>query len=280
MNNFLQASDAHPAGLYAADFNKDGYYDAIPTAFYKADDGNFKEFPYNNRDEMGKQIIQVRQRFQEYAKFSTAGIRDIFKPEELKEAIVLKANWTKSSYIENLGGGKFAIRPLPISAQTAPLFGTVAEDFDGDGNLDVLLAGNDYGSDLVVGRYDAFHGLMLKGDGKGNFKALPASQSGYATNGNAKALVSLAYGKNAVLMLTSQNRDALCIHKLAKPKRQIELKPAEQAVLLTYKNGKKRRQEIGYGASFLSQSSRKLFLSNDVVSVDAIDFKGVKRKVL
>ncbi len=280
VNNFLQASDERPAGMYAADFNKDGYYDAIPTAFYRADDGNFREFPYNNRDEMGKQIIQVRQRFQEYAKFSTAGINDIFKPEELKEAIILKANWTKSSYIENLGSGKFAIKPLPIVAQMAPLFGTVAEDFDGDGNLDVLLAGNDYGSDLVVGRYDAFHGLMLKGDGKGNFKALPASQSGYATNGNAKALVSLAYGKNALLTLTSQNRDALCIHKFAKPTRQIDMKPAEQAVLLTYKNGKKRRQEIGYGSSFLSQSSRKLFLSNDVVSVDAIDFKGLKRKVL
>ena len=188
LNTLSRATSTQPVRMYALDFNKDGFYDAIPTVYYKASDGTYQEFPYNNRDEMGKQIIQVRQRFQEYGKFSEAGIKDIFKPEELKDALVLSANWMKSSYIENKGAGRFVISELPIQAQTAPIFGMDVSDFDMDGNLDVLLTGNDYGADLNVGRYDAFHGLMLKGDGKGGFFPLTASQSGFSTAGNAKEL--------------------------------------------------------------------------------------------
>jgi hypothetical protein len=64
-------------------------------------------------------------------------------------------------------------------------------DFDGDGNLDVVMNGNDYGSDASVGRYDALNGLMLKGDGKGGFKPLSILQSGIYIPGNGKALVKL-----------------------------------------------------------------------------------------
>ncbi len=166
LNSLNRANDKQPIGMYAKDFNKDGYFDAIPTVFYRGKDNTYKEFPYNTRDEMGKQIIQVRQRFQEYGKFSDVGITDIFKPEELKDALVLKANWLKSSYIENLGNGKFKMHELPVEAQFAPIFGMVSEDVDRDGNLDVILCGNDFGSDVSIGRYDALNGLILKGNGR------------------------------------------------------------------------------------------------------------------
>ena len=64
-------------------------------------------------------------------------------------------------------------------------------DFDGDGNLDVVINGNDYGSDASIGRYDALNGLMLKGDGKDGFKPLSILQSGIYIPGNGKALVKL-----------------------------------------------------------------------------------------
>jgi len=41
------------------------------------------------------------------------------------------------------------------------------DDYDGDGNLDILMNGNDYGTEVSVGRYDALNGLLLKGNGKG-----------------------------------------------------------------------------------------------------------------
>lgn len=279
LNSLHRANDKQPIGMYAKDINKDGFFDAIPTVFYKGKDGSFKEFPYNTRDEIGKQIIQVRQRFQEYGKFSDAGIKDIFKPDELKDALTLKANWLKSSYIENLGGGKFKVHELPVEAQFAPLFGMVAEDVDGDGNLDVLLCGNDFGSDVSVGRYDAFNGLILKGNGKGGFSSLSCEKGGYMVTGNAKAMVKLSAADGKSMTITSQNRDSLRFHQSRQVMKPVPLLVTENTAILKLKNGKIRREEINYGSSFLSQSAHSLLLPEYVLSADVVDTKGKIRKV-
>ena len=56
-----------------------------------------------------------------------------------------------------------------MQAQISALNGMAVDDFDGDGNLDVLINGNDWGTEVTVGRYDALNGLLLRGDGKGEF---------------------------------------------------------------------------------------------------------------
>jgi len=279
LNSLNQASDDRPIGMYAKDINKDGFFDAIPTVFYRAKDDSYKEFPYNTRDELGKQIIQVRQRFQEYGKFSEAGINDIFKPEELKDALKLKANWLKSSFIQNLGDGSFKIQALPVEAQFAPLFGMVADDIDGDGNLDVVLCGNDFGSDVSVGRYDAFNGLLLKGNGKGGFSSLTGEKSGYMVTGNAKAMVKIADAGKHVMTITSQNRDSLRFHQTRSPIKSVPLLTNEITAVLKLKNGKTRREEMNYGSSFLSQSTHQLSLPDYVLSAEVFDAKGKGRKV-
>lgn len=277
MNNFGRATNERPARIYAADFNKDGYFDAIPTVYFRADDGSHKEFPLNNRDELGKQIITVRQRFQEYAKFAQAGMTDIFKPEELKDALVYSVNQMYSAYIENKGNGQFSLHELPVMAQVGPVFGMTVGDYDQDGNLDVLLAGNDYGADLLTGRLDAFHGLLLKGDGKGRFVTQTPGQSGFGFDGNAKALVQMPYGTNQSLILTSQNRGVLKMHVAQSKGRYVAVRPTETSAVMTYSNGRKRKEEPAYGSSFLSQSTRMLFLPAHVKNVTLTDSKGVKR---
>jgi hypothetical protein len=279
LNSLARASETRPVSMYAKDFNNDGYFDAIPTVFYKAVDDTYKEFPYNTRDDLGKQIIQVRQRFQEYGKFAESGLTDILKPEEMKDALHVSATWMRSSYIENKGNGKFAIHELPIQAQFAPIFGMVADDFDQDGNLDVMLSGNDYGSEVSVGRYDAFYGLVLKGDGKGGFQPLTLAQSGYSTGGNAKGLIKLAAPGNKWITATSQNRDSLRFHQSVSEVRKVALLPNETAVTLQFKNGKSRKEELSYGTSFLSQSTRTLFLPGYIQEAVIVDSRGVKRQI-
>ena len=123
-------------------------------------------------------------------RFGQATMSQILTEEERNQALKLSANYLSSSYIENKGNGQFEVKPLPVMAQTAPLFGMLAQDVDGDGNLDAVLVGNEYGSDMVGGRMDAFDGLVLKGDGKGNFTPLTISESGFYVPGNAKAIAS------------------------------------------------------------------------------------------
>lgn len=277
INTLMRASAEQPFRIYANDFNNDGFYDAIPTVYFKDQEGKPQEFPYNTRDDLAKQFIQTRQRFQNYAKFSQATIKEVLKPEELQKALVLSANWLKSSYVENKGAGNFEIRELPLQAQFAPVFGMIAQDFDQDGNLDVLLAGNDYGIELGTGRNDALNGLLLKGNGKGNFTPISLEKSGYCVTGDAKALVRVMNPQGQLRTITSQNKSILKVFDYHFPVKVVPLQANETTALIKFKNGKTRREEIGFGSSFLSQSAHNLVISSDVQSVEIIDIYQKKR---
>jgi len=47
-----------------------------------------------------------------------------------------------------------------VEAQFAPVNALLCEDLDGDGNLDLLLAGNEYQMEVMAGRQDALYGLF------------------------------------------------------------------------------------------------------------------------
>jgi len=153
------------------------------------------------------------------------------------------------------------------------------DDFDGDGNLDVALSGNDYGTEVGTGRYDAFNGLLLKGDGKGNFKPLTLQQSGIYIPHDGKALVKLMGANGSYMLAASQNRDALKIFELKRPVKTVKLQPADAYALIQYKNGKTSKQEFYNGTSFLSQSGRFFTIDNNMQSVKIFDSNGNQRNI-
>jgi hypothetical protein len=156
----------------------------------------------------------------------------------------------------------------------------VAGDFDGDGNLDVVINGNDYGTDVSIGRYDALNGLMLKGDGKGNFTPLSILQSGIYIPGNGKALVQLRDTKGNILLAASQHKDSLKVFELKNFCRTIPVGPSDTYAIIKYKNGKTDKQEFYYGSSFLSQSGRFIMINQDVKSVTITNASGQTRTVV
>ena len=273
-NSFYRASYDHPVSIYAKDFDNNGALDIITTIYLPDQQGILKEFPAQSRDEQVEQIPMLKKRFLTYAAFGKATINDIFSNKELNGALKLKANNFENSYIENLGNGKFKIKALPPVAQYSCMNGMVAEDFDQDGNLDVAIAGNDYGTEVSTGRYDACNGLILKGDGKGNFQPLSILQSGWFVPGNAKAVVKLKSSSGNLLMAASQNRGPLKVFELRKKVLCVPLNANDVSAVITYKNGKKQKREINYGSSFLSQSGRFLDIDSNVVSVQITDVNG------
>jgi hypothetical protein len=56
--------------------------------------------------------------------------------------------------------------------------------------------------------------------------------------------------------------------------------PDDVCALITFENGKKRKQEFYYGSSFLSQSGRFLTIPEHTHDVYITNAKGIKRKVL
>ncbi|MBC7744593.1 MAG: VCBS repeat-containing protein [Flavobacterium sp.] len=279
-NSFYRATEKFPAFITAKDFDNNGSYDAIPSLYLPDENGDKKEFPAQTRDDLIKQVIGLRNKFQNYKSFAQATMDQLFSSEQMKGAMRLSANYVLSSYFQNNGNGKFSIIPLPFAAQVSMLNGIVVEDFDGDGNLDLVINGNDYGTEVSVGRYDALNGLMLKGDGKGNFKPLSILESGIFVPGNGKALVNLKGKSGKTLIAASQNRGPLKIFELKKPMRVFSLKSDDESIILKFKNGKSRKQEMYYGYSFLSQSSRTINASDQVSTILVTNSKNQTRKIL
>jgi len=278
-NSFYKATKQYPAAVYAKDFDNNGSYDAIPALYLQTsqDDRSKKEFPAPGRDDMIKQIIGMRSKFQNYKSYATAPMDQLFSPEQWDGALKLTANNFNSSFCRNDGNGKFTLVPLPFKAQLSALNGMVADDFDGDGNLDVVITTNDYGTDVSVGRYDALNGLMLKGDGKGNFTPQSILESGIFIPGNGKALIKLKSKNDQYLLAGTQNRGPLTIFELKKEGKHVPLQPTDITVEISFADGKKQRQEFYYGSSFLSQSARFLRVGNNVESIVFTDSKGKTR---
>ena len=279
-NSFYKTSPQYPAAIYAKDFDNNGSYDAIPALYLRAsqDDSTRKEFPAPGRDDMIKQIIGMRSKFQNYKSFACYD-KSIVQKEQFDGALKLKANNFNSSFCRNDGNGKFTLIALPFKAQLSALNGMVADDFDGDGNLDVVINTNDYGTDVSIGRYDALNGLMLKGDGKGNFIPQSILKSGIFIPGNGKALIKLRTKDGKYLLAAGQNRGPLKIFELKKDRRHITLQPGDVSAEILFKDGRKQKQEFYYGSSFLSQSARFICIGDNVESAVVADNKGKTRRL-
>ena len=249
------------------------------------DDGNRQSFPIASRDDLVGQIITMRKKFPTYQSYGLASMDDIWSETDKKNAIILQSTEMRTSFIENMGNGKFEMHPLPLQAQEAPVYGMLANDIDEDGNLDLILVGNDYGMDPYSGRHDAFNGLCLKGDGTGNFNAMQTANTGFYVPGDAKGLAKLYTANNEPVIIATQNQDDLLVFGSNNPNskstdRWVDLNVDDFSAEIIYKDGRKKRLEFYYGSTYMSQSTRKLPIENDMAKITIINYKGNKRNVL
>ena len=279
LNTFYHASDQYPLYVTAGDFANNGSFMAIPSLFLPDLHGQLEEFPANGRDEIIERFPALKKQFPDYQSFAKATMNDIIPPDKRTNAVRLKANILQSCYLRNDGKGKFTMIPLPKEAQFSVLNGMVADDFDGDGNVDVLISGNDYGTDVAIGRYDGLNGLLLKGNGKGEFKPLSILQSGVYIPDNGKALIKLTGSPNDYLVAATEHSGPLQVFKLKRKTRILRITPADVSALIQFKNGTIRKEEFYYGSSFLSQSSRFLTIGDDVTLIQITDSKGNTRRL-
>jgi len=279
-NSFYNANDKYPLSIYGKDFYKKGITQCIITHYIKdKDGGQLKKFTTNTRDDIIEQLPFIKKRFLTYKDFAKATFDKIFTADEIRDAIKDSANNFKSSFIRNNGNGSFSIEPLPGAAQYSAINGMITDDFDGDGNLDICMNTNDYGTDPTNGRYDALNGLVLKGDGKGKFIPLSILQSGIFIPGNGKALVKLRGNAGKCLLAASQNKGPLKIFRLKAPYKTISLNPLDVSAVISYKDGRHQKREVGYGGSFLSQSGRFLNVGDNVSSIEIKNNKEEIRKI-
>lgn len=259
-NNNYQAGHEHPLHVIAKDIDNNGSVDAVLGCYLKTSltDSRKELYPIHFWDELNSQSPKFRKKFSSFRQYGHAKLIDLFSPDDLKDALHLEANHFSSSYIENLGNGRFKLSILPIAVQVAPVNGMITDDFDNDGNLDILMVGNDFGNEVFWGRYDAFTGLVLKGDGTGNFDIISSVKSGFYVPGDAKSLIRLTNNGDEYY-ITSVNRDSIRAFVREAPDSRVVITtaPTDAALELVYTDGRKVRSELYYGAGYMSQSSRR-----------------------
>jgi hypothetical protein len=204
LNTQLKASATQPLELVYKDFDKNGSIDPILTCYIQG-----KSYPFAGRDELLDQMYSMRSKFTTYASYANATLRDIFSASDLRDASVLKATVLESIYLEN-ANGKFIQHSLPTSAQFAPVFAMTPVDYNHDGKMDMVLAGNQSSIRIRMGVIDANFGQLFEGDGKGNFTYVPQTKSGLHITGDARSLKVISSRGHQYLLVGVNNVGIEC----------------------------------------------------------------------
>jgi enediyne biosynthesis protein E4 len=206
----FKPSKEQPMTLYYDDFDQNGFIDPLWCYYIQG-----KSYPSLSRDELADQMTNMRPKFVTYDSYANATISELFTKEQIQKSPKLEADFLKTVWFENVKG-KLEKRVLPQEANFSSVYAILADDFDGDGKKDLLLAGNVDYTRIRTGKTDANYGCLLKGDGRGGFQYIPQLQSGLTIKGCVRSVQSLTNNKGEKLILTGINNSAPLILRLSK----------------------------------------------------------------
>ncbi len=211
LNYKYKAKNEETFDIYFNDFDGNNHNDIVLSYYNEGE-----KYPLRGRECSSQQIPSIKKKFDNYHEFSTATLTDVYDKEKLEKGLHYQVKDFSSVYLENKDN-TFIIHKLPNEAQLAPINQIIPKDFDNDGFLDVVLAGNLYASEVETPRADAGQGLFLKGSGGGVFLPVPAYKSGFFTDGDVKDLAMIKV-KEQQYIISAKSKDFLqfikCTSKL------------------------------------------------------------------
>ncbi|MDT0691159.1 FG-GAP-like repeat-containing protein [Salegentibacter sp. F188] len=196
------ANEDETFDIYFNDFDENSKQDIV-LSYYN--DG--EKFPLRGRECSSQQMPGIKNKFPDYQSFSTATLEDVYTEKELENSLHYQVKSFASVYLENRDG-KLVPHELPSGAQISSINQILIDDYDGDGNLDALIAGNLFWSEVETTRNDAGYGMFLKGDGAGHFTETRASDSGFFVPGDVKDMLTLRF-RNKDIVVAVKNNDEL-----------------------------------------------------------------------
>ncbi|NJB37174.1 VCBS repeat-containing protein [Croceivirga sp. JEA036] len=203
LNYKYKTSKDAPFDVYYDDFDRNGKKDIV-LGYHN---GN-THFPLRGFSCSSQQIPSLKKEIKKYDIFAAMDIEQIYGAANLNNALHLQADTFASVYIENLGNGDFKMHPLPNKAQLTNWNNFLVRDFNADGNLDVLGVGNLWVAEIETPKNDAGIGILLLGDGKGNFTAQEYQESGFYAAKDAKQITLMQKGYKSTIVVANNN-DAL-----------------------------------------------------------------------
>ncbi|MFK8045431.1 MAG: VCBS repeat-containing protein [Crocinitomicaceae bacterium] len=200
-NNKFHPSKNHPLEIYCDDFDQSGTYDIVLAKYQ-----NNVCYPVRGRQCSSEQMPFIAQKFPNYSQFAEANLEKLYGDDNLKNAKVhySATNFT-SSVILNNGSNGYSLIDLPTEAQFSAINSIQIDDYNNDGNTDILTVGNNYAAEVETVRYDAGRGNLLLGNGDGSFKAPQPFQSGWFSNTDDKDMASININGKRVFIICGNN---------------------------------------------------------------------------
>ena len=206
LNYKYKASVEEPFEVFYDDFDDNGNKDIV-LAYY-----NYGiQFPLRGFSCSSQQVPDLKDKFKKYDIFASLDVQEVYGEENIENALRLSVNTFESTVLIN-NKSYYDYKALPNYAQFSSVNDIIIEDFDDDEINDILLVGNMYHAEIETTRNDSGNGLLLKGNGDGNFKEIPISKSGFFTPGDSKKIISLKRNQDK-LFIVANNDDRLQIFK-------------------------------------------------------------------
>ncbi|MBS9523990.1 VCBS repeat-containing protein [Litoribacter alkaliphilus] len=198
LNTRLKTSPENPISLYVNDFDNNGSYEQI-TTYHQ----NGRDLPIHTRHDVVKQMSSLKKKFQTYDSYAEKSMEEIFDDKQLSRAKVLRSFISESVVLMSRGNDSYSMEILPLAAQFTTMRSAEVMDVNHDGHLDIIMAGNLYGVKPELGRYDASDGVVLLGDGKGNF--VPQNFTGFKVPGETRHLRKLQSTSPKLIAVRNNN---------------------------------------------------------------------------
>jgi hypothetical protein len=103
----------------------------------------------------------------------------------------------------------------------------------------MLITGNSYSTEVSTGNYDPLSGLLLLGDGKGNFQPVDAHTTGFKADGDSKGMAEINLADHSSEILVANNNGKLQSYSFVKGK--ITAIPVNQNDVYAIVHKKRRR---------------------------------------
>jgi len=198
LNYKFHASTKKPFHVYVNDFDDNGVEDIM-----LAKPLDSRLVPVRGKNCTSQQMPYLKQRVASYEEFATRNIEEILG-DNFETATHKQVVEFKSGYFLN-NGGQFQFVPFPTQVQKSPINSILYHDFDGDGINDLMLAGNNYMSEIETTRADAGIGSLLTGNTDGSFTYVDNRKTGFYATGDVRNMLLIDNGENHSILIGNNN---------------------------------------------------------------------------
>ncbi|MDR8392423.1 FG-GAP-like repeat-containing protein [Aliifodinibius sp. S!AR15-10] len=251
---------SHPLKLFYSDFNMDGPVDIVDSYYSPELQTYVPRRKLYSFDSLPSILRNVRS----HEQYATSSLNEIFG-QDFNKIPSKEINTVQHMLFLNTSDG-FEAQPLPNYAQFSAVFHAGVADFNSDGNEDLFLSQNLFPFPTYITRQDAGRGLLLYGDGSGDFKVIKGQESGIKVYGEQRgASVSDFDGDGKPDLAVTQNEGATKLYVNQSERSGIRVSlvgpPSNRdaigsAVRLVYENGTKGPlRELQAGSGYWSQHS-------------------------